>query len=137
MQHFVEVFGDADFVDAIKKKFLEQKNNPSVEISGARSFQGGAIVRRIKKEVSNNFKVSEEKLALSKRGETNRPRMIAVGLAREVSGLRLGEVAGYFSLGSYKSVSAHHRNFLRAVSKDAILKRWCEGIKKRYSQIET
>ena len=131
------IFGDTDFVEGIKEKFLEEKHSSSAEIPEARVFHGEAMVNRIKKEVSHKFKVSEQMLCRSKRGEPNRPRTVAVALAREISGLRLGEIARHFSIGSYKTVNAHHRNFLRSISKDAVMKQWCKEIEKRCIQIET
>ena len=131
------IFGDVDFVETIKEKFLVNKDDLSNETPEARPLHGEAMINRIKKEVSRKFNVSDQTLCLSKRGEHNRPRTIAVALAREISGLRLGELARHFKVGSYKTVSAHHQNFLRSASRDAATRRLYEEIKKRCIQIET
>ena len=128
------IFGDVDFVESIKEKFLMKGDDVSKEVPEARWLHGERMVNRIKKEVSRKFNVSKEALCLSKRGEHNRPRTIAVALSRELSGLRLGELAGHFGLGSYKTISAHHRNFLHVVSRDTATRGVYDEIKRNVSK---
>lgn len=128
------IFGDLDFVEQIKERFLAEKMDSSGEVPEARSIQGERLVSRIKKEVSRKFKVSEQTLLASRRGVLNKPRTVAVALAREISGLRLKELAGYFKVGSYKTISAHHQNFLRFASRDGSSWRLYEEIKKDVSK---
>ena len=131
------IFGDVDFVENIKEKYLADPSASSGEVPEARSIHGERMIRRIRKEVAQKFKVSQETFCLSKRGEHNRPRTLAVALARELSGLSLGELAKQFKVGSYKTISAHHRYFLRFALKDAASRRLYEQIKRRCIQIET
>lgn len=131
------IFGDVDFIETIKERFLTKQGDQSHEVPEVRPLHGERMIHRIKKEVSQKFKVSQEMLCLSKRGEHNRPRTMAVALARELSGLSLGELAKQFRVGSYKTISAHHRYFLRSALKDAISRRLYEEIKWRCIQIET
>ncbi len=131
------IFGDVDFIQTIKEKFLAKQIDLSHEVPEIRPLNGERMVQRIKKEVSRKLGVHEDSLCCSRRGEHNRPRTLAVALAREISGLRLGELAGYFKVGSYKTISAHHRYFSRATLKDAAARRLFEEIKGRCIQIET
>lgn len=131
------LFGDVDFVESIKEKYLADRDTSFGEVPELRPLHGERMIVRIKKEVSRKFRVPAEALCLSRRGEHNRPRTIAMALAREISGLQLKELAGHFKAGSYKAVSAHHRNFVRALSKDAATRRLYDEIKRRCIQIET
>jgi len=132
------IFGDADFIEAIKEKFLVRKNNTLFkETPEIRPLHGECMIDRIKKEVSRKFNVSQEALCLSRRGEHNRPRTIAVALAREISGLQLGELARHFKVGSYKTISAHHQKFVRSLSRDKTARQSYDDIKERCIQIET
>ncbi len=131
------IFGDVDFVEETKERFLGANNTLSEEIPEVRSIHGKRLIVRIKKEVSRKFSVSEDALSFSRRGVRNRPRTIAVALAREISGLSLGEVAKHFKMGSYKTVSAHRQIFLRAVSGNGAMHRLYDEIKKRCVQLET
>jgi REP element-mobilizing transposase RayT len=131
------IFGDVDFIEAIKEKFLARQDDQFREVPEVRPLKGERMIHRIKKEVSQKYKVSQETLCLSKRGERNRPRTMAVALARELSGLRLKELAGHFKVGSYKTISAHHRNLIRSVLRDAATRRLYDEIKMRCIQIET
>jgi hypothetical protein len=131
------IFGDVDFIESIKEKYFADRESSSSEIPEIRPLHGERMIYRIKKEVSRKFNIHEDMLCLSKRGKHNRPRTIAVALAREISGLRLGELAKHFKVSSYKTISAHHQNFIRSVSQDAGARRLYDEIKKRCIQIET
>ena len=127
------IFGDVDFVEAVKDKFFRGET-PTHEIPEARTLGGERMIRRIKKKVSGKFKVGEEDLCFSKRGKRNVPRTMAVALARELSGLHLAEIAGHFKTGSYKAVSAHHRNLLKSISQDVSMRRVYEGLSEDISK---
>lgn len=132
------IFGDIDFIESIKEKFLSPKDTHSKEeIPEARPLSGEFMIGRIKKEVSRKLGVHHDSLCLSRRGEHNRPRTLAVALARELSGLKLKELADHFKVTSYKTISAHHRYFLKSSIKDTALSRLYEEIKRRCIQIET
>ena len=113
------VFGDSDFVDKIKDKFLSnRKDKQSAEITQLRSMRGDLILNRINKIVLKHFRISEAELCLAGRGRRNKPRSVAIALARELSGLGLQEIADYYKLGSYKTVSAHHRRLRQSFAKE-------------------
>ncbi len=59
---------------------------------------------RVNMEVCRKFMVSEKKLYQVKRGEENRPRVFATTLARELSGLRMPEIAERYRIPSYRTV---------------------------------
>jgi REP element-mobilizing transposase RayT len=111
------IFGEDDFIDKIKNEFLSN-NKKTEEISQVRPILGNLILARIDREVAKNFKVSQDQLCCSERGKHNRPRSVAIALARELSGLGLQEMANHYKLGSYKTVSAHHRRLTKTMSGD-------------------
>jgi len=111
------IFGNNDFIDKIKMKFL-LKSNPSAEISQARPMRGDFMLNRINSAVLKNFKLSEHELHIAGRGRHNKPRSVAIALARDLAGLGLQEIANYFKLGSYKTVSAHHRRLMKSFAKN-------------------
>ncbi len=60
--------------------------------------------QRINRKVSRIFGVSEEKLYEGRRGEENVARSFAITLARELSGLRMPEIAERYKIASYRTV---------------------------------
>ena len=122
------VFGDLDFIETIKEKFLVNEGGVTKEIPETRPFQGDYLVNRIKKEVAKRFKISESSFVASRRGMSNSPRTLAMALAREVSGLQLKELAKHFNVGSYKTINAHHSKVMRLIKKDPKARRTYEAL---------
>ncbi len=122
------ILGDSDFLDYIKEKYILTDRKLSTEIPEERSFQGQKKARDIAEETSKAFQRSKEELYRSRRGETNDARLAAVTLTRELSGLRLSEIAQIFRMNSYKSVgSSCYRLKARLVKEP--------DLRKRYKQI--
>ena len=95
-----------------------------------RPLQGDYLIGRIKKEVSKRFEVPEESLSRSKRGVSNKPRSLAISLAREISGLHLGELAKHFGASSYKAVSHHYHQLTRSLATDKGTRESYNGLKR-------
>ena len=127
------IFGDVDFVEDIKEKYLTNQSGSAHEVPDLRPLYGERLISRIKKEVSGEFKVSEDSLSRSKRGEPNKPRTFAMALARDMSGLHLGELTKHFGVGSYKTISHHYRKLVRSFAEDKMADRSYAEIKKRLS----
>ena len=122
------ILGDPDFMDTIKEKYILADQKLSTEIPEERSIQGQKKARDIANETSKVFQTPKETLYRSRRGETNYARLAAVSLTRELSGLRLSEIAQIFRMNSYKSVgSSCYRLKARLVKEP--------NLKKRYDRI--
>ena len=113
------IFGDAEFVEEIKEKYLSGDKRPALsEIPQAHQMHGDLMLSRIKRSVLRSFRISETVLQSSKRGKVNEPRSFAIALAKELSGLTLPQIATYFKTGSYKNVSAHYHRLMKSLGRD-------------------
>lgn len=122
------ILGDPDFLDHIKEKYILTDQKLDTEIPEERRMAGAAITERILKEVSKSFSLTKQALLLSKRGERNEARLTALSLARELSGLRLSEIAHIFQIRSYRTVGTGCYRFKKLLQENI-------GIKKRYAKI--
>ena len=131
------IFGDIDFVDHIKETYLSKLKEPSTEIPEKRSLKGDLAIKRIKSQVCRHFHISHEALYSSRRGEHNRARFIALNLCREVSGLRLKEIAEHFKIRSYETVSTDCQRLKSYLTKDKSGQKVYSDLKNRCIQEET
>lgn len=122
------ILGDPDFLNEIKEKYIFTDKKLDTEIPEERKAQGSMIVARILKAVSKSFLSPEEALMSSKRGERNLPRLTALSLTRELSGLKLSEIADFFKIKSYRTVGTGCYRFKRLLSQD-------KNLSKRYLKI--
>ena len=99
------IFGDDSFADRIKEEFVDPGFSSDEEVVGKRKMSGEKQIRKINKAVCRFFKVTEEDLLKNQRGKENIPRFMALSLSRDLSGLRLKEIAYYYRINSYKTVS--------------------------------
>lgn len=137
MKNQGSIFGDIDFVDKIKETYLLGDRKPSPEIPEKRNIQGENVIKRIKFQVARYFKINESGLYSSTRGEYNKPRMMALGLCRELSGLKLEEIARYFNIGSYKTVSSSCQRFKSYLAKDKDARKEHDELRRGCIQGET
>ena len=131
------VFGDQDFIDKIKTTYLEPDRKSSLEIPEKRALDGELSIKKIKKTVSSHFKISESYLYSSRRGEHNRPRFIALSIAREISGLKLAQIAKHFEIKSYKTVSSGCQRLKSYLAKDGAGQKVYQGLRAKCIQGET
>ncbi len=85
-------------------------------------------------EVCKYFKISEDKLFSSRRGEENIQRHIAVSLARELSGLSFSAIAKRYKISSYRTVGSLCCRFREKLKKNKRLSKQYEEIKILCSQ---
>lgn len=123
------IFGDPDFLDHIKEKYILTDRKLSTEIPEERRITGTAIAKRILKETARAFSKPEGSIYQSKRGEWNHARLVALSLSRELSGLRLSEIADQFQIKSYRTVASSCFRLKKLMEQDA-------GIKQRYRRIQ-
>ena len=126
-KNLASVYGSADFVEFIKEKFYEQKKHAEVP----ESQHLAPTISEIKKAVSKTYKVKEELLTFSRRGQVNEARNVAIYLARRYSGQHLSEIGNEFGLSKYSSVSSIVIRTERLVSQSKQLKRKVENLSKK------
>ena len=131
------ILGDPDFLDHIKEKYILTDRKLSTEIPEQRRMAGAAVTERILKEVSRVFQQPKETLLCSKRGERNAARLTALSLARELSGLRLTELAEAFQIRSYRTVATACYRFKRLLREDLDIRRRYVKIHQVCSQEKT
>jgi REP element-mobilizing transposase RayT len=122
------ILGDPDFLDRIKEKYILADRKLSTEIPEVRSMRGHRKARQIAQAAAKAFQRPKEELYRSRRGEPNHARLVAVSLTRDLSGLKLSEIAEIFRMGSYKSVGTSCYRLKARLSREP-------GLKKRYEQL--
>ncbi|MBI4432265.1 MAG: transposase [Candidatus Omnitrophica bacterium] len=128
------ILGDPDFLNHIKEKYILTDRKLSTEIPEERQMTGNAMIQRILKETSRAFSIPNETLYKSKRGELNQARLVAVALSRELSGLRLSEIADLFRAKSYRTIASSCHRFKKLLTSDSGMRRRYGDIQKRCSQ---
>jgi len=96
------ILGAEHFVNRIKEKYFALHSDR--ETSQSRDL--APETERIKREVSDYYRVDEHKLLASRRGVTNEPRNVAIYLTRRLRGESLKEIGAPFNLRKYSSVSS-------------------------------
>ena len=112
----------------IKEKYILGREKLDSEIPEERRMSGAALANRIIREVSRAFSKSREAILESKRGEENQARLTALLLTRELSGLRLSEIAQVFGIKSYRTVASNCFRFKRRMKQNV-------STKQRYAKI--
>jgi len=130
------ILGDPDFLERIKEQYIFTDRKLSTEIPEERSFQGQKKADHIAQETSKAFQRPKEELYRSRRGQTNHARLVAVSLTRDLSGLKLSEIAEIFKMGSYKSVGTSCYRLKARFAEEAGLKRRYEQLTRACSQEE-
>ncbi len=94
-------FGSLDFIEWVKTIYHQLQKNK--EIPQTRHL--APAIAEIKRRVCQYYKVEDIRLEQTKRGQVNKPRNVAVYLARKRCGLCLKEIGQEFGLEQYSSVS--------------------------------
>jgi len=113
-KNLASFFGGQDFIIRIKAKFHPLKRHAEVPLSK----QLAPTIAQIKKMVCLSYKVKEQTLGQSRRGQVNEPRNVAIYLARKRCGLRLDEIGREFGLEKYSSVSSIVTRTEKQLSRD-------------------
>lgn len=130
------ILGDQKYIDEIKDKYLKSERYYD-EIPESRQIRAEAVIKRIKEEILKVFKIAEDKLYKSVRGQENIPRMIAIRLARECSLLPHRQIGRIFGDISYKSSAIYCDRIKKKCLVDKKLAKVYAGLKARCSQVET
>ncbi|MCB2182461.1 MAG: transposase [Desulfobulbaceae bacterium] len=124
-KNLASIFGSSDFIEWIKGKFYQLKQNG--EIPESRRL--APTIADIKDAVCQVYKVNKKNLELSKRGQFNEPRNLSIYLARKHSGLKLAEIGIEFGLEKYSSVSSIVMRTEQMISQDKKLKKRVEKLR--------
>lgn len=131
------MFGDDNFIQKIKEKFILPDKRPNLETKEKRMIHGEGVLERIKMEIRKKYRVSENKLFQAKRGEENIPRILAITLARELSGLRMPEIAERYKIPSYRTVGTICYRFNKKIKADKNLLKTYKTLKELCSHERT
>ncbi len=103
------VLGDASFRHRVRRRLGAGADRP--EIADARRIMAPPSLERIARLTAAAFRVDEAELLVERRGRGagNLPRMVAMALGRHPGGHALRDVARYFGVGHYSSVTAAAR----------------------------
>ena len=122
------IFGNNVFVEMIKEKFVKSDKMSTLEIKEKRVILGEGKVKIINKTICNEFKIKESLLYQSKRGVVNVPRLFAISLSRELSGLSFSEIARKYKIKSYKTIASSNFRLKERMKKN-------RRIKKQYAKL--
>ena len=136
-KHQSAILGEADFLRQIKEKYIYGREKINSEIPEERRFFGVTSAERIIREVSRVFSKSRNAIIQSKRGEENQARQTALLLTRQLSGLRLSEIAKVFDIKSYRTVASNCFRLKRRMEEDSQIKRQYTKIYNTCSQGKT
>ncbi|MDA3897216.1 MAG: transposase [Desulfobacteraceae bacterium] len=106
--------GPAEFIDWVKGKYFERKTDdevPSIKLLAPDVFQ-------IMEGVSRYYNIETDMLFVSKRGEVNEPRNVAVYLCRKLRRGGLTEICAHFRMNKYSSVSSIIRRVKSRINSD-------------------
>ena len=130
------ILGDIDFLNEIKEKYIFADQKPDTEISEERKMAGATIAERVIGEVSKSFSKPRQAVMTSKRGQHNLAYFAAISLARELSGLKLPEIAKIFQARSYRTIGTGCYRFKKLLQKSHDLDRRIAKIRQTCSQGE-
>ncbi len=126
--HQSPILGNSDFLKEIKEKYIYGREKLSTEIPLERKITGLSMADKIIQEVSRHLSKQKDSLLISRRGQTNEARLMALSLTSELSGLKQQEIAEHFQIKSYRTVGTSCYRFRQLLKKNA-------GAKKRYDKI--
>jgi chromosomal replication initiation ATPase DnaA len=101
-KNLASFFGSKDFIEWVKAEYFDRKKHGEIP----QSRQLAPTIQEIKEAVKQSFGITEMALELTKRGQINEPRNLAIFLSRKISGLKLEDICKEFGLGRYSSVSS-------------------------------
>ncbi len=104
------LFGNNGFIEMIKDRFIKSDKVSTLEIKEKRVILGEGKVKTINKLICKQFNIEEDALFQTKRGVVNVPRLLAISLIRELSGLSFPEIAEKYKIKSYKTVASSNFN---------------------------
>lgn len=130
------IFGDSGFVEMIKERFVKSGKKSTLEIMEKRVIFGEGKVKTINKIICNTFSIEESMLFQTRRGEANIPRLFALSLSRELSGLSFPEIAKRYKIKSYKTVASSNFRLKERMKKSRKIRKQYTKLKELCSQGE-
>ncbi len=130
------IFGNNWFVEMIKEKFIKSDKVSTLEIKEKRVILGERKVKIINKTICNEFNIEENVLFQTRRGVVNVPRLFAISLSRELSGLSFSEIAEKYKVKSYKTIASSNFRLKERMNKNRKIKKQYTVLKKTCSQGE-
>lgn len=98
------ILGEKSFIRKIKEEYVYSDKSSNLEIKEKRNIQGEGKISIINKAIRKTLNVEEQSLYRSRRGEENNARLMAISLARELTGLSFSEIALKYHVLSYRTV---------------------------------
>lgn len=119
--------------DSFRRRLAKRLPVASTETSEARRVVPTPSIEELLAATAERFGTRQDELLSARRGrgERNIPRLVALGLARTISGYSLQTIAKAFGLRHYASVSVAVRRFKDVIAADPALARRVDQIKKR------
>jgi len=130
------ILGDIGFVEMIKEKFVRKDRESILEIKEKREILGEGKVKTINKRICNKYNIEENMLFQTRRGVVNLPRLFAISLTRELSGLSFPEIAKRYRVKSYKTIASSNFRLKERMKKSTKIKSEYAKLKKICSQEE-
>jgi putative transposase len=130
------ILGDEDFKDFLNEKDT-QRGYYEMEVPERVKMMNEKKYKKIMKEVKKQFQVTTKEMMVSKRGQTNESRHMAIALVKECTQMRLRDIAKKFHIASYKTVYKTYTSFAERRLANSKLSQIYQGIKKRMYQGET
>jgi len=118
------VLGTERFIDWVKDRFFDEKNEEEVPESRVLAPDR----ERIRRVVCETYHVREEDLLKSRRGTSNEPRNVAIYLTRRLRGDGLNEICREFYMKRYSSASSAIERVRVQISKDRQFKKRVEKL---------
>ena len=131
------ILGEESFIKWIKENYIYPDNKPDIEIREKKRIQGEVMIEKINFGVCAFFGIEETELFLSKRGKENIPRLFAILLSKELSGLFLSEIGKFYKMISYRTVGSNSYRFNERVKRNKKISKQFNKLKSLCSQTRT
>ncbi len=113
------IYGSDGFKEKVKKLFSNQKVVSEIPESKVLVYETELIIG----SVCNYYKISQDELLITRRGFTNEARNMAVFLIRRLRGETLDNIAKYFKIKKYSTVSSIVTRFQQLLDGDQKLRK--------------
>ena len=119
------ILGDNQFVDKLKSKFFEQKQD--IEVPESKRL--APKVEKIKKMICRYYNIDEDQLYYSRRAFFNEARAMGVYFCRHLRGQSLKGIGEQFKIDNYSTVSSIIERFRVRLQTD-------RGLARRVKQVQ-
>ncbi|KKK48318.1 hypothetical protein LCGC14_3146300, partial [marine sediment metagenome] len=116
--------------------FVKSDKVSTLEIKEKRVILGEGKVKIINKTICNEFNIENNMLFQTRRGVVNVPRLFAISLSRELSGLSFSEIANKYKIKSYKTIASSNFRLKERMKKNRKIKKQYTMLRETCSQGE-